>query len=101
MGRTDCRLLAALQEFCLAEGITEVTAVVEMWWLPRWQQSGFKVRPLGLPAEVEGEACIAASISIGEESLESVRRLGGLRGSCLVHHGIRSPVLDRTPHAAA
>jgi acyl-homoserine lactone synthase len=29
-GRTDCRLLAAMQEFCLDEGITEVTAVVEM-----------------------------------------------------------------------
>jgi acyl-homoserine lactone synthase len=101
MGRTDCRLLAGLQEFCLAEGITEVTAVVEMWWLPRWQQSGFKVRPLGLPAPVGGEACLAASIRISEESLASVRRLGGLRGSCLVREGIRSPVLDRVPYAAA
>ena len=101
MGRTDCRLLAGLQEFCLAEGITEVTAVVEMWWLPRWQQSGFKVKPLGLPATVEGEACIAASVRISEESLESVRRLGGLRESCLVRQGIRSPVLERVPYAAA
>ena len=30
-GRTDCRLLAAVQEFCLNEGIAELTAVVEMW----------------------------------------------------------------------
>jgi len=101
MGRTDCRLLAGLQEFCFAEGITEVTAVVEMWWLPRWQQSGFHVRPIGLPAMVEGEACIAASIRIGEESLESVRNLGGLRGSCLVREGLNSPVLERVPYAAA
>jgi acyl-homoserine lactone synthase len=101
MGRTDCRLLAALQEFCLAEGITDVTAVVEMWWLPRWHQSGFRVKPLGLPAMVQGQPCIAASVGISEESLDSVRRLGGLKGSCLVRQGIPSPVLDRVPYAAA
>ena len=101
MGRTDCRLLAGLQEFCLSEGIADVTAVVEMWWLPRWQQSGFKVRPLGLPGIVEGQACLAASVRISEESLASVRRLGGLKGSCLVRQGLRSPVLDQVPYAAA
>ena len=56
MGRTDCRLLAAIQQFCLEEGITEVTAVVEMWWLPRWHQAGFKVKPLGLPTDGRGPA---------------------------------------------
>jgi acyl-homoserine lactone synthase len=100
MGRTDCRLLAGLQEFCLAEGITHVTAVVELWWLPRWQQAGFKVRPLGLPVTVAGEACIAASIEIGEESLDRVRRLAGLRESSLQRLGDLSPVLDRLRHAA-
>jgi acyl-homoserine lactone synthase len=74
-GRTDCRLMAAFQEFCLEEGIVEATAVVEMWWLPRWQQAGFKVRPLGLPSLVEGQLCIAAAIEISSESLNSVRRL--------------------------
>src|SRR4051794_32410655 len=83
MGRTDCRLLAAVQQFCLEEGITELTAVVEMWWLPRWQQVGFKVKPLGLPTMIEGQPCIAAAITISRESLEQVRRLAGLRGSML------------------
>jgi acyl-homoserine lactone synthase len=100
-GRTDCRLLAAFQEFCLEEGITEVTAVVEMWWLPRWQQAGFKVRPLGLPTIVEGQPCIAASIQISQHSLEHVRRLAGLRGSCLVRDVRISPILDRIPYVAA
>jgi acyl-homoserine lactone synthase len=101
MGRTDCRLLAALQQFCLEEGVTEVTAVVEMWWLPRWQQAGFKVRPLGLPSMIEGQACIAASIQISQDSLDHVRRLAGLRGSCLVRDPRISPILDRIPHVAA
>ena len=100
-GRTDCRLLAAMQEFCLEEGITQVTAVVEMWWLPRWQQVGFKVRPLGLPTIVENEPCMAAVIEISKDSLEQVRRIAGLRGPSLVRHGVFAPVYEQVPHVAA
>lgn len=99
-GRTDCRLLAAFQEFCLEEGITEVTAVVEMWWLPRWHQAGFKVRPLGLPTTIEGQPCLAAAIQISTESLQHVRRLAGLRGPCLFH-GTSPHVQKKVPHVAA
>lgn len=100
-GRTDCRLLAAMQEFCLEEGIAEVTAVVEMWWLPRWQQVGFKVRPLGLPHMIEGQPCIAAAIEISEQSLRHVRKIAGLRGASLVREGPLSPTTHRVPHVAA
>jgi acyl-homoserine lactone synthase len=100
-GRTDCRLLAAMQEFCLQEGITTVTAVVEMWWLPRWQQVGFQVRPLGLPTMLEGQPCLAAAIEVSQDSLDQVRRLAGLRGPCLERHGRVNPVLDQVPHVAA
>ncbi|MCG7392003.1 GNAT family N-acetyltransferase [Microvirga sp. ACRRW] len=100
-GRTDCRLLAAMQEFCLEEGISEVTAVVEMWWLPRWQQAGFKVRPLGLPQMIEGQPCIAAAIEISQASLEYVRKLAGLRGASLIREGLSSPHAQQVPHVAA
>ena len=101
MGRTDCRLLAAIQQFCLEEGLTELTAVVEMWWLPRWQQVGFQIRPLGLPTMIEGQACIAASIKISQESLDQVRGLAGLREFNLVRHEDVSPLLDRVLHVTA
>jgi acyl-homoserine lactone synthase len=101
MGRTDCRLLAAFQQFCLEEGVSEVTAVVEMWWLPRWQQAGFAVRPLGLPTVIEGEPCIAAAIAISESSLSRVRQVGGLRGSCLTQSGLATPILPQVSHVAA
>ena len=101
MGRTDCRLLAAIQQFCLEEGITEVTAVVEMWWLPRWHQAGFKVKPLGLPTVIEGQPCIAASIEISQQSLDRVCGLAGLRSSALFRNApLRGP-LNRVPHVAA
>jgi acyl-homoserine lactone synthase len=100
-GRTDCRLLAAMQEYCLEEGVTQVTAVVEMWWLPRWQQVGFKVHPLGLPMIVENEPCIAAAIDISSASLNHVRRIAGLRGPSLVRENDLKPILQRVPHVAA
>jgi acyl-homoserine lactone synthase len=100
-GRADCRLLAAFQQFCLEEDITEVTAVVEMWWLPRWHQAGFKVRPLGLPTMVEGQPCIVAAIRISEESLGHVSRLAGLRGSCLSRDSEMPSHRDRVPYVAA
>ncbi len=101
MGRADCRLLASFQEFCLEAGITEVTAVVEMWWLPRWQQAGFQVRPLGLPRIVEGQPCIAAAIRISRASLDHVRSLAGLRGSCLVRAGTAPAAYRQVPHVVA
>ncbi|MCB8821669.1 acyl-homoserine-lactone synthase [Microvirga rosea] len=101
MGRTDCRLLAAFQQFCLDEGITEVSAVVEMWWLPRWHQAGFKIRPLGLPVMVEDQACVAVSISVSSDSLAHLRRLAGLQGPYLVRQGLSFPSLPQVPYAAA
>jgi acyl-homoserine lactone synthase len=87
-GRTDWRLLAAVQAYCLEEGISELTAVVEMWWLPRWQQAGFRTRPLGLPQLVEGQPTVAMSIEVNPEALASVRHRGGLKNPDLVRHGL-------------
>ncbi len=83
-GRTDWRLLAAVQAYCLSEGITELTAVVEMWWLPRWQQAGFQTRPLGLPHLIEGQPTLAVSIEVSSQALASAMHRGGLRSADLV-----------------
>ena len=98
MGRTDCRLLAAVQQYCLEEGIDRLTAVVEMWWLPRWQQAGFKVRPLGLPLMIEGQPTAAVSIEISDESLDAVLKMGGLKSQALTRH-VPDPAFERRYHA--
>jgi acyl-homoserine lactone synthase len=71
-----------------------------MWWLPRWHQVGFKVRPLGLPALIENEPCIAALIDVSQESLDKVRDIAGLRGANLCREG-EAVAYDRVPHVAA
>ena len=97
-GRTDCMMLAAVMDFCLQENITSMTAVVEMWWLPRWQQAGFKTRPLGLPVEIEGQPCLAVEIFVSEETLARTSRLAGLKGSVLSHRGLTGPAIRRDQH---
>ncbi|MCG6205846.1 GNAT family N-acetyltransferase [Rhodopseudomonas sp. HC1] len=79
-GDLNLRLMAAVQEFCLEEGITRVSAVIEMWWLPRFQQAGFVLTPLGVPALIENAWTIATLIEISETALRSVNaRFGATR----------------------
>jgi len=94
-GQLNQQLMAAVQELCLDEGITEVSAVMETWWLPRFQQSGFTVRPLGLPALVNNEWTMAARIEISPATLDSLRERAGLRGPVLVRKGPQRPLIDR------
>ena len=93
-GRTDCRLLAALQEFGLQEGVSQLSVVVETWWLPRFQDAGFKIRPLGLPHLVENKWSIAAAIDIRQESLDQVTALAGIKQPVLVRRGPQQAVRD-------
>lgn len=101
VGRTECRLLAGVQQFCLEEGITSLTGLQDMWWVPRWQQLGFKVRPLGVPQLLENQPTMAVQIEISEASLASVRKLGGLKPSILVRHQLDASSLLKTFEDAA
>ncbi len=93
-GKLNLELMAAVQELCLDEGITEVSAVMETWWLPRFQEAGFTVRPLGLPALVSGEWTMAALIEISGRTLDYLKKKAGIRGSVLVRRGPRHPLID-------
>jgi len=98
-GALNHMLMAAVQEFCLDEGISGISAVMETWWLPRFQQAGFDVHPLGLPALVNGEWTMAGLIDISEGTLSPLRTTAKLYGPVLVREGPRRPLIDR-PDAA-
>lgn len=82
----NLRLMAAVQEFGLDEGISQVSAVIEMWWLPRFQQAGFALKPLGVPALIENAWTIATLIDINESALWTVQQMVG-KASVLKRHG--------------
>lgn len=98
-GRTDCMMLAAVQEFGLDEGITHYSAVIETWWLPRLHEAGFVVRPLGLPTLIENQWAIAALVEVRETSRDRARALGGFAGSVLVRKGPQMPLIPQVDHA--
>jgi acyl-homoserine lactone synthase len=76
-GVLNLQLMAAVQEFCLDQGIEQVSAIMETWWLPRFHEAGFVVSPLGLPALVENAWTMAATIDVRRETLDALHeRIG-------------------------
>ena len=76
-GVLNLQLMAAVQEFCLNQGIARVSAIMETWWLPRFHEAGFVVTPLGLPALVEDAWTMAAIIDIRRETVDALHdRIG-------------------------
>lgn len=76
-GVLNLQLMAAVQEFCLDQGISQVSAIMETWWLPRFHEAGFVVTPLGLPALVENAWTMAATIDVRQETLDALHeRIG-------------------------
>lgn len=76
-GALNLQLMAAVQEFCLGQGIAHVSAIMETWWLPRFHEAGFVVTPLGLPALVENAWTMAATIEIRQQTVDALHdRIG-------------------------
>jgi acyl-homoserine lactone synthase len=94
-GRVNLELMASVQEFCLDEGITHVSTVIEIRWLPRLQQMGFVLHPLGLPRVVEGLWTMAGLIEISADTLDHVRDIGNITASVLARQGPQHPIVDR------
>lgn len=94
-GKLAFELFAAVQEFCLEEGITEICGSMETWWLPQLQELGVHVYPLGLPDVVGGAWTMAAKSAVSADTLDHIRSLGNISGTVLVRRGPQQPVVER------
>lgn len=93
-GYTYCELFAGLQEYCLEEGYSGITAVIRAYRVPVVQGAGLTVHPLGLPRDVGGEKLVAVLYEVNEETLDRLRTSGRLTESVLersmpIEHTIR------------
>jgi acyl-homoserine lactone synthase len=97
-GALNLQLMAAVQEFCLGQGIAQVSAIMETWWLPRFHEAGFVVTPLGLPELVDNAWTMAATIDVRQETVDalhdriglaSVVRQAGPRLDCIALANLR------------
>lgn len=88
-GRTAGTVICGLLEYCLAEGVHGLSGVIDAWWLPRFHDMGWTVRPLGLPELVGRDWVVAVVMPIDAGTLERTRAF----------HGIEGPVLARDTYA--
>lgn len=96
-------LRAAAFEYGLSMGLGGFTSVIETWWLPRFQADGWKIRPLGLPVEIDGMSVVAVYITCDEETWLTMCERRGLTRELLHWKGLGDlrrqslPVLNASP----
>jgi acyl-homoserine lactone synthase len=79
-GVTRGMVICGVLKYCLDNGITSLTAVIEMFWLPLFHAMGWILMPLGLPELINGEWSIAVKMTINEDTLSSTRKFHGIAG---------------------
>jgi acyl-homoserine lactone synthase len=77
-------LIVAGLEWTLNRGIGDVVLEYHPAWIARFMGLGFKVHPLGLPDEIEGDPVIAVHLRFDQVTLERTRLAGGVTEP--VHH---------------
>jgi acyl-homoserine lactone synthase len=80
-------------EFALAEGIRELSMQFEVFWFPRFQLHGWKIKPLGLPTLIKNDWWIGASLPVTDDIIDSTRACYGITGPVLVRRGLAQPTL--------
>jgi acyl-homoserine lactone synthase len=97
----ESRILSGTMEYALAEGITHFNIVMETWWIPRLQECGWRVNPLGVPVDIAGMNTIGVSIDVTDEAWEETCAARSVSGSVLVWRGLEQPIMPRRRiHAA-
>ncbi len=87
-GGVESHILSGTMEYALAEDILQFTIVMETWWIPRLQEIGWNVKPLGIPVDIKGMLTVAVSVDVTEQAWEETRHHRAIPGSVLVWNGI-------------
>lgn len=83
-GPTRGMVICGVLEHCLDKGITSLTALIEMFWLPLFHSMGWNLKPLGLPELINDEWSVAVQMAINEDTLSSTRAFHGIAGRVCV-----------------
>jgi acyl-homoserine lactone synthase len=92
-GRTAGLIICGLLEFCLDQGVSALTAIMETWWLPRFHDMGWTLHPLGLPELVDGSWTTAVMMPIDEATLDTTRAFHNITGPVLTKNGPQRPAI--------
>lgn len=93
-------VMAGMLEYCLREDLSAITVVMETWWLPRFLELGWEVKPLGLPTIIENMNCVGTMISVTEQAWRNTLAFKGINGPVLETPRAQPPLQRRrTIHA--
>jgi acyl-homoserine lactone synthase len=97
--RVESVIMAGTMEYAIAQGISQFTIVMETWWLPRFQDLGWRLRPLGLPTMINGMNCIGVVADVNEEIWVETCTRRSVPGTVLVWNGLEPAMPE--PRVAA
>ncbi|ESZ51047.1 autoinducer synthase [Mesorhizobium sp. L2C054A000] len=95
---TLTQLCCAVMEYALDEGLTAVGGVQETYFMPHHGALRWRVTPMGMAKEQNGEFYIVAYIEVNETALRNVRKILRIDRSLLVRRGPQLPfaIRDKT-----
>jgi len=74
---------AGMFEYCLDNGIAQISSIIDTFLLPQMLELEWRVRPLSLPYRYGQGSAVGVLIDVSEEALESTRRIKQLAGPVL------------------
>jgi acyl-homoserine lactone synthase len=81
-------VIASMIDYGMEEGLAGISVCMNTFWLPKFLNYGWRVRPLGMPDVHDGEWLIAVLIDVTAEALAGIRTACGLaHRSALVRRG--------------
>lgn len=80
-----CTIMCGVQEYCLENGIVQLSIVTEPFWIPRFARLGWNPKPLGLPIHWHGMEVVGITVDIAETALGETRQVRNFLGPVLVH----------------
>lgn len=92
--RLKAQFCHAVMEYFLAEGVTKIGGIQEIYWLSLWKRFGWSVAIHGEPADFNGRDWVPAYFDVSEAALAGAARWGKLESSILVRRGDIKPFIS-------
>jgi len=70
-------------EFCLSQGVRQLSVVCEAYWIPRLTGLGWNPVLLGMPIEKDGMTIVGITCDMTEEALAKTREIYEIEGSVM------------------
>lgn len=76
-------ILCGILEFSLERGLKQISVVCDTFFVPRFQEGGWTVRPLGRETPYPEGTCIAVLLEVSRDCLSRARAAAGIDGASL------------------